>query len=286
MNKKVEKVLTIIVVIFILVIGIYCFDFTEDPRHFKFNYKVANYHTIERCLDFTNIYSRFTKKNSRDSWHFRNALFKQYLSIKESYPNDFYNSVGLFNSILDDFIFLAKLNERNKDIPIVEKALYKTYKKLFLSELKKLLFEYRVRANSIGNFISKGHYRENGIYIIPNRISFYTKLASVYYEFNYRGLSLNDETLDELNYIYQTFDIIYNQEKQTNSIHYKRLDTVKFNKKQFDFYYPLFVLNYTRGIILLTNNLHPEIDVCDISDVCEKYNEMSRKLGKEVKIAY
>lgn len=285
MNRKVEKFLTIVVVIFILVIGIYCFDFTEDPRHFKFNYKVANYHTIERCLDFTNTYSRFTHKNSKASWHFRNILFKQYLSIKESYPNDFYNSIGLFHSIVKDFVLLSELNE-NSNIPIVEKALYKTYKKLFLSELRELLFEYRARDNSIENFVHSGHRRENGLYLIPNRISFYLELASLYYMFNYKGLSLDDETLEELNYIYKTFDIVYNQEKQINSIHFKRLDTVKFNKKQFDTYYPLFVLNYTRGIILLTNNLHPETDVCGISDVCEKYNEMCRKLGKEVKIAY
>ena len=117
--------------------------------------------------------------------------------------SDFYNSIGLFHSIVEDFVLLSELNE-NSNIPIVQKALYKTYKKLFLSELRELLFEYRARDNSIENFVHSGHRRENGLYLIPNRISFYLELASIYYMFNYKGLSLDDETLEELNYIYKT----------------------------------------------------------------------------------
>ena len=109
------------------------------------------------------------------------------------------------------------------------------------------------------------------MYMIPNRISFYPELAAFYYAFKYRELEADEKILEDLKYIYETFDVICNQENELNGINVRTFDRVRFYKRQFDTFYPLFILDYTRGILAISKVLHPEVDVCKTSNICEKY---------------
>lgn len=274
---KYEKVLTIFVVTLILLLGIYGFDFIENPRYIKFNYYVANYHTIDRCLRFSNKYSNFLKKDTKVSWFFRNSLMKQYIQIKNSCDSNFYNSVGLFYSLINDFKFLYSFYEKNKFSSLEEEKRYIEYKNLFLVEMHKILMEYRERNKTIKNFIYLGHSKEQLMYMIPNRISFYPEIAAIYFAIVYKEMNINEKTFNDLMYIYETFDIVYNEEKEFNSINFKTFNSVRFYKKQFSTYYPYFVLDYAQNIIALASLLYPEMNVCNISSVCENYKKVSSK---------
>ena len=51
LKQKFEKFFTIVVVTLIFMVGIYGFDIVQGgPFNKVFNYKVANYHTIDRLL--------------------------------------------------------------------------------------------------------------------------------------------------------------------------------------------------------------------------------------------
>ena len=282
-NQKIEKILTVVVVILIFAVGIYGFDIVQgDPFNKVFNYKVANYHTIDRCLKFSYIYSNITKKNSKVSWYFRNNLMKQYIKIKKSYDSNFYNSIGLFYSISNDFKFLYELNENNKNLTIKEKEQYESYKKQFLSELYTILMEYRDRNKTIDSFILRGNSREYFIYKIPNRIVYYPEIAELYLALTGKNMPIDDKTLNLLKYLYETFEIVYKQEKENFTPSYRTfgdLDRTGFNNKRFKEYYPYFVIDYTRNIIWFSHLLHPEINICSESDICEKYIQMSKKSG-------
>lgn len=288
MSKKLEKIIGIVVFFTVLTIGVLCIDLVvgDNITYFDFNKKVLKYHTIERCLNLAKVSSGFRKKETKCSWYFRKLLMEHYISVKKSYPNNFYNSVGLFYSITNDFRYLYSLNENRVFLSIEEKEEYEKYKQMFTSELYSLLIEYRNRNISISNFIRTGSRRDSIVYRIPNRITFYPELAGLYLALVGKNLQVNNETLEHLKFLYETYNVVYLQEEQKHSRNYVTFNQTEFNKRQFNTYYPLFVIDYTRNIILLSNILHPEIEICSASDVCEKYNEMSRKLGKEVKIAY
>ena len=119
------------------------------------------------------------------------------------------------------------------------------------------------------------------MYKIPNRITFYPELAGIYLALVGKNFSISDDTLENLKYLYETFDVVYNQEKGKYTKSFYTLNH-KLNRKQYDKYYPYFVIDCTRNIILLTHVLHPEIEICSTSDVCEKYREMSLKIGEEL----
>ncbi len=279
-NQRFEKIVVIIMFAIIIIFGPYLLDLGQPGGNFKFNYKIAKFHITKDCLDLSNNYSRLTKKNSNISYFFRERLFNQYISVKNSYDDNSYNSIGLFGSVSNDFKLLYSLNENNDKLSEKEKAKYLNYKEQYLSELYKILMEYRTRNNSIDNFIGYGHWRGASRYKLANRISFYPELAILYLHF-IGNFTIDEKTYNDFKYIYETFDIVYNQEKTNFSRHYTSLKA-RMYKEQFDFYYPQFIRLYTQNNILYSDILYPAINICETSNVCEKYLQITKEPNQEV----
>ena len=91
--------------------------------------------------------------------------------------------------------------------------------------------------------------------------------------------SSEDETLNDFKYIYDTLNIVYNQEKEANTRSYRTFvnNYSGVDQNQFKTFYPIFVREYAHLIILLNNDLHPETDICKESDICEEYISAAEK---------
>lgn len=275
---KLQIGLSIILIIFACIFFEYGYDCITTFSNFKFNSCVAKYHMIDTCLDISNQYSKIIKRNSNISYFFRNVLMNKYIIAKETFGKDFYNSVGLFFSISYDYKLAQSINQKNKEnLTENEIEQFLNYKQQFLIELYSLLMEYRDRKRSIPNFIYIGHFREGG-YRIPNRITFYPELAVLYIATK-EHFKINDETLNDFKYIYDTLNIVYNQEKEANTRSYRTFvnNYSRLDQKQFKTFYPIFIREYARLIILLNNDLHPETDICKESDICEEYISAAEK---------
>lgn len=267
-------------IIIIIIILFYPYGANLIQGFNKFSFQVANYYIIDQCLNISNYYSKITNKNNDISYYFRNILINQYINIKKSHEMNFYNSVGIFYSVTNDFKFLYKLNEDNDKLTLKEKEQYFKYKTQFLSELYDLLMEYKFRYHSVNDFMHARSWRNSCGYRIPSRISFYPELASIYIELKAKDFPQDNKTLNDLKNIYETYDIVFNQEQKAFTRSYISLDTDSLNKKQFNYWYPYFILNYTRNIIILNHILHPEIDICKESDICKNYKQIAIKMNK------
>ncbi len=278
-NQRFEKIVVIIMFAIIIIFGPYLLDLGQPGGNFEFNYKITKFHITRDYLYLSNDFSRLIKKNSNISYFFRKRLFNQYISIKNSYDDNFYNAIGLFYPISNDFKLLYSLNENNDKLSEKEKAKYLEYKEQYLSELYKVLMEYRERNNSIRNFITSGGWRGSSLYRLPNRITLYPELALLYLHF-IGNFTIDEKTYNDFKYIYETFDIVYNQEKTKFSRHYTTLN-LRMHKEQFDFYYPQFIRLYTQNNILYSDILYPEINICETSNVCEKYLQIIKEPNQE-----
>lgn len=279
---KLQIRLSVILIILAIIFFEYGYDCITTLSNFKFNSYVAKYHMIDTCLGISNQYSKIIRKNSDISYFFRNILMNKYIIAKKTFGKDFYNSAGLFFSISNDYKLAQSIYYKNKEnLMKNEVEHFLNYKQQFLTELYLLLMEYRDRKHSIPNFITLGHFREGG-YRIPNRITFYPELAILYLDAK-GHFELNDESLNEFKFIYDTFSIVYNQEKESNTRSYRTFvnNYSRLDQNQFKTFYPLFIHEYTSLIILLNNDLHPETDICKESDICEKYMSISEKYKLE-----
>ena len=280
---KLQIGLSIILIIFACIFFEYGYDCITTFSNFKFNSYVAKYHMLDECLDISNKYSKIIRRNSVISYFFRNILMNNYIIAKETFEKDFYNSSGLFFSICRDYKLAQSIHTKNKEnLTEHEIEQFLNYKQQFLTELYSLLIEYRDRKDSISNFIRLGHSRENVWYRIPNRITFYPELAVLYIATK-EHFKINDETLNDFKYIYDTLNIVYNQEKEANTRSYRTFvnNYSRLDQKQFKTFYPIFIREYARLIILLNNDLHPETDICKESDICEEYISAAEKYNFE-----
>ena len=280
---KLQIGLSIILIIFACIFFEYGYDCITTFSNFKFNSYVAKYHMLDECLDISNKYSKIIRRNSVISYFFRNILMNNYIIAKETFEKDFYNSSGLFFSICRDYKLAQSIHTKNKEnLTEHEIEQFLNYKQQFLTELYSLLMEYRDRKHSISNFIRLGYWRENVKYRIPNRITFYPELAVLYLATK-EHFKINDETLNDFKYIYDTLNIVYNQEKEANTRSYRTFvnNYSGVDQKQFKTFYPIFIREYARLIILLNNDLHPETDICKESDICEEYISAAEKYNFE-----
>ena len=273
----------IMIIILAFIFYQYISDYTKNYNNLRFNSYVAEYHILDECLDISNQYSKIIRKNSDISYFFRNILMNKYIIVKETFGKDFYNSVGLFLSICKDYKLAQSLHKKSEEnLTKHEIEQFLNYKQQFLTELYSLLMEYRDRKHSISNFIRLGYWRENVKYRIPNRITFYPELAVLYLATK-EHFKINDETLNDFKYIYDTLNIVYNQEKEANTRSYRTFvnNYSGVDQKQFKTFYPIFIREYARLIILLNNDLHPETDICKESDICEEYISAAEKYNFE-----
>ena len=273
----------IMIIIFAFIFYQYISDYTTEFSNLRFNSYVAKYHMLDECLDISNKYSKIIRRNSVISYFFRNILMNNYIIAKETFEKDFYNSSGLFFSICRDYKLAQSIHTKNKEnLTEHEIEQFLNYKQQFLTELYSLLMEYRDRKHSISNFIRLGYWRENVKYRIPNRITFYPELAVLYLATK-EHFKINDETLNDFKYIYDTLNIVYNQEKEANTRSYRTFvnNYSRLDQKQFKTFYPIFIREYARLIILLNNDLHPETDICKESDICEEYMSAAEKYNFE-----
>lgn len=268
-RNKISRFRIFIITILLILTYIYSMDIFWYGGNIKFNFKVANYHLLNYCLFSSNFYSFITKKNSNVSYFLRNMLYHQYYSIKKSSIINLYNAIGTFYSINNDFKFLYSINENNKGTSIKEKCKYQNYKKIYIKELKEILGEYQYRNYSTKNFLHLGT-RDGGTYRIPNRIIFYLDLAICYIQFS--NIERNAENLEFLEYILNSYDIIYKQEYENDTEQYKSIN-YGINKKQFDSYYGKFLYCYSKNIILIEHELYPNKNICNESNICNKYME-------------
>ena len=165
-----------------------------------------------------------------------------------------------------------RVNENNNKLSEKEKERYSVYKERFKSEVEELLMEYRYRNKTISNFIDVSD--KSDAYQHPNIIYFYPILADIYLSI-LKSLELTQENFEKLQYFYETYDVVYNQEKSKNSYHYK-----KYYER--DKSYAYFVANYTANIIRISNILCPEIDICSTTNYCDSYKEMVKKTKKTI----
>ena len=260
-NETKRTVIVLVFVILLLSSLFYPFDIAENFSHYRFNFRIANYHFTKRCLLFTDYISLLTKKTSKLSYIFRNSLLKQYLKINNNAPKNLYNSIGIFYDLHRDFQILYFINEKNNHSDVQK---YNDYKDKYIFELKKVLSEYSKRDNSINNFLDIKAYGDFA-YKIPNRITLFPELANSY--FLYTDFSAND--VDFLKNTLFSFDIILNQEKMKNSDQYRTKDRGIY-KQQFDENYKIFLYKYSKEIIKLENEILPA-QICSQKNITDIY---------------
>ena len=143
------------------------------------------------------------------------------------------------------------------------------HKMIKKSEMKTVLDDYVRKIVFIYNF----YFDENLKYIKEK--DYINKMTERFLE----HFKINDETLNDFKYIYDTLNIVYNQEKEANTRSYRTFvnNYSGVDQNQFKTFYPIFVREYAHLIILLNNDLHPETDICKESDICEEYISAAEK---------
>ena len=195
----------------------YPLDLIEKFSHFRFNFRVANFHASEKYLTVLDAFSLVTKHTSDFSYKVRNSVFKQYKKINREEEKDLYNPAGLFNIIHKDFEVLYTVNEAgNKDKKYKPKNYdkYLEYKKLYLEELKDILLTYKIKERTYDNFLT-GRRREIA-YQLPNRLELFSELAEAYLK--YENLPLNKKTIKKLSLIMDSYDLIKQQEQTGGAV--------------------------------------------------------------------
>lgn len=260
---------TVFIYLSIVFLFLYCFVvfFTFPIK--KFNFQMANY-TISQYV--INILDFMHLENTSITYGLRNIYISQYKKIHDKNDYNVYNYIGAFSYLLDDFDFLSYKHNKSK---IINDYNYEIYKQKILKEMKQVIEEYPIRNITINNFTGFNGGRGRHL---PNRITFYPKLAYLYYVYaNIENWETNEENLQTLKRILFSFDEIVTQEKQRNTKNYKNFKKYMqiyhkydFDQKTFNTYYPRFLYNYIVKIIFMENELHSET-FCSNIKLFEKY---------------
>ncbi len=287
-TKIFSALTTIMIYIFIIFFtaGLYLFivvpfmTLTEKPIS-KFNVQVLSFHQTNQIIEFLDITQA---KNSNFAYFFRNSLMNQYEKIYNTNDKNFYNAIGCYNSIINDFSILSlyqyKYGQNTKN-----SQKYQKYKKKFLANLEKILDEYEDR-NVTKKCFAEPQYvykRVRLYYRVPNRIDFYPKLAYYYYIYkNFNELKSTEKNLRKLKSIYYKYQKIINQEQQASSKVYtdymvsenkNKNNTLNKKTKIIKLFYTYFIYRYTTKIIEMENDLHPDT-FCKNTDIFEKYSSI------------
>ncbi len=262
--EKIRKKMTLKEKIFcwILIFMVpYLFDIL--PPNFIFDnpkatFQIANFHYTYKALL---LLDKMHLQDSGLTIAIRNSLMNQYINIHNSFKDDVYNPLGVFYSIDYEFNKYSKGNKNSEQ--------YNYYKKQYLEELHKVLMEYPLRTHSYKQFLDiRGQAWFH--YVISNRITIYPELAINYLHYK-SPIKIDEETLNDLTKILNSFDLIFEQEQSLNTRQYQcRLYTPYF--KRFNYFYPKFLYYYSSKIIALESLLHPET-FCDNTDTFSKYKQ-------------
>lgn len=277
------------IVIFILFFCFFChflayifLTLIEKPIS-KFNVQVLSFHQTNQIIKFLDITQA---KNSNFAYFFRNSLMNQYEKIYNTNDKNFYNAIGCYNSIINDFSILS-LYQYKDGQNTKNSHKYQKYKKRFLVNLEKILDEYEDRNVTKKCFTRKqcnhGFRRRRRVilYKIPNRIDFYPKLAYYYYTYkNFNELKSTEKNLSKLKSIYYRYQNMVNQEQQARSMVYIDYVISGYGKNKLtkeakikQFFYTYFIYKYTTKIIEMENDLHPDT-FCKNTDIFEKYSSI------------
>lgn len=189
--------------------GFYLFDLLEDFKHLRFNFKIADYDAVSRCLNILNFISKKSNKTFEICYLIRNNLFNQYLEINQNSKDKLYNKIGIIYSLNNDFKILYNINDEKND-----NFLYDTYKKIYLSELKQVLLLGYINHNEyINNFLYSKTRADS--YKIHNRVILFHDLAVTYITVS--NFDINQENLNELKVILNMNDFLLLQEEKNNT---------------------------------------------------------------------
>lgn len=252
-----------IAVMFLFVYPISYIDIFLTPPINRFSFQIANYATTYKFLSYFNT---LKLGNTPMAYGLRYMLFKQYKHIVKTGKPNVYNNIGTFYDIHKDFIILTKsYNNKNSN-------LYIKYKQKYLAETEKILINYKEWNITTNHFLSDYRYGRYNIQeeIIPNRITFYIELAQSLYENGNFPYIQSIENLNKLKEILLGFDTIIEQEKNSEKSYNIDKFSQKRNLTRYNHLYPIFISNYSKGIIPLELDVYPDT-FCENVNIFDKY---------------
>lgn len=201
----------------------------------------------------------------------RNELYEHYFVMYNSFDDKKYNAIAPFAQILDELACYDKKQEANIKKIKDKNGAVKNYIKHEIkvtNEISKILKEYEHRDEYYLAGIENSGWRSKTLpnlgYNIPDRLTFYFYLALFYQKTN----DIYD--VEELKNILFTYDKIFMQEKNKNSVMYKKINE---SPERYQLNLKIFTQVYSCNILRneLENNSE---NFCSNKEIFDKFSQV------------
>lgn len=201
----------------------------------------------------------------------RNELYEHYFVMYNSFDDKKYNAIAPFAHILDELACYDKKQEANIKKIKDKNGAVKNYIKHEIkvtNEISKILKEYEYRDEYYHAGIENSGWRSKTLpnlgYNIPDRLTFYFYLALFYQKTN----DIYD--VEELKNILFTYDKIFMQEKNKNSVMYKKINE---SLERYQLNLKIFTGTYSYNILRNELKNNPE-NFCSNKEIFDKFSQV------------